>query len=325
MYKKPPTAAKKYIFPPHEPNKNYTYFEGCENHPFQPNTHEFQMVNAWYLADATLAAYLETLDTAKKAFRATKLEVEQICHGKTQLYIAYNHNFVIVTFRGTRLNRLEDLLSDILTDVNCSLVDFEGSGCVHQGFKNELGTVWDSLYLRLIQLYEEIPKRTFWFTGHSLGAALATLAAHKTVKNNARIDIRGVYTFGSPCIGDNIFKNTYLLKTKTYRFVNSNDYVAQLLSQGIYPHTKLVLAKCHHVGNVKYIDSNYQIHDELEFWRRLVDSFESSFKHLYGIGKHFKFKQNWEEVEIPIDHLAYHAPIYYAIHVWNYYESHLRA
>jgi triacylglycerol lipase len=325
MYKLLPPSAKKYIFPPHEPDTNYTYFKDCENHPFQPDTHEFQMVNAWWLADATLAAYLETLDTTKKAFRATGLEVEQICKGKTQLYMAYNQNFVIVTFRGTRLNRLQDLLSDILTDLNCSLVTFEDSGCVHQGFNNELSIIWDSLYLRLIQLYEENSKRTFWFTGHSLGAALATLAAHKTVKKNARIDVRGVYTFGSPCVGDKFFKKTYLLNSQTYRFVNSNDYVARLLSVGIYPHPKLVLTQYHHVGNVKYIDSKYQIHHDIEFWQRLVDSFEGSFKHIYEIAKRFRFKLNWEEIEIPIDHFAYHAPIYYAIHIWNYYESHLEA
>lgn len=320
MYKNPPPATKKYIFPPHQPNDNYTYFEDCENHPFQANTYEFQMVNAWWLADATLAAYLETLDSAKEAFSATGLEVEGITQEKIQCYIAYNQNFVIISFRGTRLNSLQNLLDDIQTDFNCLLVNFEDSGYVHQGFKKGLSAVWDSLYLRLKQLHKENPKRTFWFTGHSLGGAIATLAAHKTVKNNLNIDVRGVYTFGSPCVGDNSFKNNYLLDKKTYRFVNNNDYVVSLLSIVLYP--QVGMASYHHVGNLKYIDSNYQIYDEKNFWNRLASEFEGSFKHLYEITKRFNFKLNWEDLEIPINHLSNHAPIYYAIHIWNYYETH---
>ncbi|HEY9599820.1 MAG TPA: hypothetical protein V6D33_19335 [Cyanophyceae cyanobacterium] len=322
MYKNPPPATPKYIFPPHQPNDNYIYFENCENHPFLANTEKFQMVNAWWLADATLAAYLETLDSCKKAFSATGLEVEQITQKNTQCYIAYNPSFVIITFRGTRLNNLQNLLNDIQLSLNCSLIDFEDNGCVHQGFKNGLIAVWDELYLRLKELCEENPQRTFWFTGHSRGGAIATLAAQKTVKTNSSIDVRGVYTFGSLCLGDQQFKNSYLLAQRTYRFVNNNDLISRLLSIGIYPHAKLGVAKYYYVGNLKYIASNHQIFEDSNFCDRLADNFEGSFKHLYEITKHFNFNLNWEDLEIPLAPLSNHAPIYYAIHIWNYYEKH---
>ncbi|KAJ3139080.1 translocase of outer mitochondrial membrane [Physocladia obscura] len=63
-----------------------------------------------------------------------------------------------------------------------------------------------------------------WFTGHSMGASLATLVL-------AHMLIKGCYTFGSPKCGDSQFA-TLLAKNLTsnqivlYRVVNSNDIVS---------------------------------------------------------------------------------------------------
>ncbi|MCA9453043.1 MAG: hypothetical protein KC584_10520, partial [Nitrospira sp.] len=68
-------------------------------------------------------------------------------------------------------------------------------------------------------LKEEKRDRTFWFTGHSLGAALATLAADRYG------DVQGLYTFGSPLVGDEGFARDFYVSG--YRFVNNNDVVAR--------------------------------------------------------------------------------------------------
>jgi Lipase (class 3) len=64
-------------------------------------------------------------------------------------------------------------------------------------------------------------------TGHSLGGALAVIAAHFLRSKN--IDVRGVYTYGMPRPGDKAFANGIYdpaLGARTYRLVHGADIVA---------------------------------------------------------------------------------------------------
>jgi len=66
-----------------------------------------------------------------------------------------------------------------------------------------------------------------WFTGHSLGAALATLAA-------SRYQTAGVYTFGSPLVGNQSFAAAFNAVfhdgagSRSFRYVNDHDVVTQV-------------------------------------------------------------------------------------------------
>lgn len=90
-----------------------------------------------------------------------------------------------MAFRGTQIIKddtsiFHQVLKDVCTDAKLRLVDSKQGGNVHEGFKDALNEVWDdklSAYLQ--KLHSEKPARTLWFTGHSLGAALATLAADR--------------------------------------------------------------------------------------------------------------------------------------------------
>jgi triacylglycerol lipase len=69
-----------------------------------------------------------------------------------------------------------------------------GSGViVHRGFRHALDIVWNDIETALEDVHVPL-----FMSGHSLGAALATLAA-------ARHTPRGVYTFGSPMVGNQAF------------------------------------------------------------------------------------------------------------------------
>ena len=65
-------------------------------------------------------------------------------------------------------------------------------------------------------------------TGNSLGAALATLAADRYG------NVQGVYTFGSPKVGNDVFKEKFIVKT--YSIVNNKDIVTRVPPPGIYKH-----------------------------------------------------------------------------------------
>lgn len=322
MQKPVPPATIEEIFPP---NTNYQYFENFTDHPFKYESEQFQMVNAWWLAESSLLAYAES-DFAQERFSTAGLTAHLFNGNSTQCYVAHNDNFVIVAFRGTQVDNFQDIVRDIYINAKFNLVDSEQGGFVHQGFKEGLEEIWSNLLNHLNQLQTEKPERTFWFTGHSLGAALATLAADRFE------NVQGLYTFGSPLVGDEAFSNNF--SVNTYRFVNNNDFITlipYLISLSEIPLVGGILSaislpgislqsRYQHVGQLKYINSDGHITGNPNQLNSFLDSWKGQFENLFNLIT--RFRGGWIG-EIPVNNLTDHAPIYYAIRIWNNYEENL--
>jgi hypothetical protein len=326
MPKPVPPATVDFVFPP---NHDYRYFADGERHPFRHRAKRFELVNAWWLAEASLLSYAER-DFATRVFRAVGFEVDaaQPMSGpSTQCYVVHTDRTIIVAFRGTQvykpgLNRpleavLRDEISDIFLDAKFQFVRWPRGGYVHAGFQQGLDEIWqDELQPDLTRLTRAKPECSVWFTGHSLGGALATLAADRFP------GVEGLYTFGSPRVGDAGFANGFRALGKTYRFVNNNDIVSRVPLIG--PHRKLIQGAgvYKHVGRLKYIDSAGKVIDNPSDWNRFVDDFRGSFGHLAAASGRMT---DGGLAELPLDHLNDHAPLYYAVHIWNQYERGLAA
>lgn len=116
---------------------------------------------------------------------------------------------VFLAFRGT-----EDLY-DGLTDLNTG-VKISHTGCaVHQGFYYAFDSVLSELRTFLSSC---AGVHTIHCVGHSLGGALATLAAD-WLKNSGVSGVVKLYTFGSPRVGLDMFA-----RKCTSRLVDSNIY-----------------------------------------------------------------------------------------------------
>ncbi|MBN8439514.1 MAG: lipase family protein [Candidatus Accumulibacter sp.] len=136
-----------------------------------------------------------------------------------------------IAFRGTQ----PDDPSDLGVDAEFMLVDWRGHGKVHLGFRNALEGVWEEIESWLAQ----VTAKEVWITGHSLGAALATLASE--LQPTARL-----VNFGSPRVGDRSFVSAFNGRHVT-RYVDCCDLVTELPPQAIgYAH----------VQGLKYIDRN---------------------------------------------------------------------
>jgi triacylglycerol lipase len=343
-----PPATPEWVLPPIE---NYTYFEHHEEHPFDHEATGFKLVNAWWLADAALLAYADG-PFAKEKFEAAGLTVDgqqPVSGQSTQCYVAHNENFVIVAFRGTQVfkpgpeetvadqlravvnrvfwvrgipeevlgvgrtffERLKSVLGDVVTDARFGLVQWEGGGNVHDGFRDALEEVWGVLEGHLNALANGRVNRTVWFTGHSLGAALATLAAIRFGK------ARGLYTFGSPRVGDAEFAGSYPFHNTTYRFVNNQDIVTTVPPFGPRGRLTLPLVRYEHVGQVKYISTEKAILDELPERHGAADvagnpppsQIEMFLEGINGLIRNAS-----------IQSLNDHGPIYYTLHIWNEFE-----
>ncbi len=93
-------------------------------------------------------------------------------------------------------------IHDTIVDLQAFPTRWKPAGHVHSGFKEALEAVWAAIETRLRAITVPV-----FFTGHSLGAAMATLAASRCLQTPKQRPA-ALYTFGSPRIGDADFGKT---------------------------------------------------------------------------------------------------------------------
>jgi triacylglycerol lipase len=107
------------------------------------------------------------------------------------------------------------------------ITDFEAMPSpddLHSGFEQAVETVWPVIQTALA--HRTAPSQPLFFTGHSLGGALAILAASRApLEPNVQQVV--AYTFGSPRTGGEIFFDDYSprLGDSTFRFIHGADIV----------------------------------------------------------------------------------------------------
>jgi triacylglycerol lipase len=211
-----PTPEVKFVFHP-EQDATYVHFEHAADNQFDSAATRVGRRNGWWLADAALLAYWRPSEAVER-FKAAGLHAQAIEAGGLDAYMAWTDAFVIVAFRGTQ----PDQWSDVLDDALFRQEPWEhGPGHVHRGFKAALERVWPAMNPKLEELGAS---RTVWFSGHSLGAALATLAAARFPNTS------GVVTLGSPRVGDVTFVAEFdrRFSGRSLRYVNDSDIVTHV-------------------------------------------------------------------------------------------------
>jgi hypothetical protein len=195
--------------------------------------------NAQYLATASDLAYYNEPDGPQKFKAELGLDARLFSVGNTQAYVATDDDHIVVAFRGTEApTSIEGLKDWLLTDANNYLIlpegrigtDFAAAGVgarFHRGFMTALSDIWDPV---CSAVEEELKKkeRPLWLTGHSLGGALALLAAWRFLRKT--MDVYRVYTFGGPMVGNEAAVKAFdkELEGKVYRFVHGPDIVPKL-------------------------------------------------------------------------------------------------
>jgi hypothetical protein len=150
----------------------------------------------------------------------------------------------ILVFRGTEP---ADAIN-WLTSADTTARDFYGRGKVHHGFHANVEALWSYIETALgdAVLGKEPPVTNgegksgpleplehLYITGHSLGGAMAVLAAAKIFMDSAyaqwRALVRGVYTFGQPLVGDAEFvRSAGELGALVYRHEYRHDIIPVL-------------------------------------------------------------------------------------------------
>lgn len=157
----------------------------------------------------------------------------------TQAFLVSNGEYAVLAFRGTEVTKKKDIATDIKAST-VSLIE----GRVHRGFSDAYNSVRQDI-LKTIKKVWGLP---LYITGHSLGAALATVATN-SLENEVingtplRDQIAACYTFGSPRVGNKQYDREF--KSPIYRVVNTTDIVTvvPLLAMGFI-----------HIGDVRFLE-----------------------------------------------------------------------
>ncbi len=188
---------------------------------FRARANDFSMRNSRFLGELSLAAY-ETSETKLRSELANLdlngCQLIEDPETDTQALVGSTRHAIVVAFRGTEPTKLKDLL----TDVELAMVPGP-LGKVHEGFWESLEGIWDKLE-RAVAAKQD-GKRALWFTGHSLGGALAQLSVARLIQMGR--PAQGMYSFGAPRCGDTRFAAQFnrLARQCTFRLVNEADII----------------------------------------------------------------------------------------------------
>jgi triacylglycerol lipase len=176
----------------------------------------------------------------------------------TQAYTAASDEMIITGFRGTEPAKMQDWLSDTTTP---PWPGPAGKGHMHYGFAEALQSIHPKVRDAITEFRDH--DQTIWFAGHSLGGALAALAAMRLHFEEPSLLADGVYTFGQPRVCDRTLAAAHdeAFGDRTHRFVNNNDIVPQVPPEPVFHHTK----------TLHYIDSDGRVRDKMPMLGGLAD------------------------------------------------------
>jgi triacylglycerol lipase len=150
-------------------------------------------------------------DCKKLGFPSAKL----ISKDGAEVLVVKDRTDMWFAFRGTEPSKLNDVMADLKVVKNTAVA----GGKVHGGFKQEVDDVWMDLLEELEHNDQLKVRKNVYFTGHSLGAAMATISA-------TRYPPKELFTFGSPRVGGPRFIKNITCPHK--RFMNNNDIVCRI-------------------------------------------------------------------------------------------------
>lgn len=195
-------------------------------------------------------AYKDPVE-ARKIF--TKMGYESIYYSNngSNVYVIEDNDDIIIVCRGTEVKEWNDVKADVSIDRISSRT---GIGLVHRGFRTYVDKIWEPVKNHIL----DNPNKHLWLTGHSLGAAMATLMARRFVSDTIiGHPVEALFTFGSPRVGDRTYINQFNDKLKHHRWVNDGDIVTKVPFAPFY----------YHCGTMHHISSNGTI--TLQYDRRI--------------------------------------------------------
>lgn len=243
------------------PGDATSFFDRDPLPQFDASLVAYSPANAWWLAELSRLIYRHDIEEEPTPPRPTrgsflaKVGLRQLAffnsrRTSTEAFLVQSTGaarWAALVFRGT-----EQDVRDFRSDLETFPIRVAGDGArVHEGFEQALDAVWPEILLELTK--QDCP---VFYAGHSLGAALATLAA-------ARRRPQAAYVFGSPRVGNERFAAA-LSSVALYRVVDDTDVVTDLPPELIgFRHA----GELHRIGPRPEVEARF---DPLAWFRSLT-------------------------------------------------------
>lgn len=208
------------------------------------------VISAWAYADeAALASKLRYYGMEGAHIRRITIQNNALLVVTTAYLIqSITGESAVLVFRGTDPGNIITLLTDGQVMQRSFL-----NTRVHAGFFASVEAVWDEVHVALEDARAGLnldgredglnPLKYLYITGHSLGGAMAVLAAARLCQSDYGLSplLKGVYTFGQPMVGDRGFAQLCqdAFGDRMFRHVFNHDAVPHLppKSKLDYAHT----------------------------------------------------------------------------------------
>ena len=178
-----------------------------------------EQLSNWQRAEVAAKLSTHAYKTEKAAIAACKKMgfpwAKLISNDGAEVLVAKDRNDLWFAFRGTEPSKLNDVMADLHIIKNTAMA----GGRVHGGFQKEVNDLWMDILAELEHNDQLKVRKDVYMTGHSLGAAMATISA-------TRYKPAELFTFGSPRVGGSRFVKN--IKCTHYRFMNNNDIVCRI-------------------------------------------------------------------------------------------------
>jgi triacylglycerol lipase len=226
-----------------KPGASNVFFRAGHPAHFNSAAEGFSPINAWWLSELARLIYKKdyTEGVAGGFSRADILArvglIERQFFSRPNSHAALVETldddddaaFAVLVFRGTTGG-----MANWIFNLDILPCPWPTGGKVHRGFGRLIRSVWESIDAAL-----QTVTKPLYYTGHSMGGALATLAASLRPP-------RAVYTFGAPRIGDAAFAET-LANVPVFNVFNPQDIVTHLPPAGRFSgftHVGAIVRNC---------------------------------------------------------------------------------
>lgn len=195
----------------------------------------------------------------------------------TQVYFKREGDTVFVTFRGT------SSLKDVVTDLSITTYRIKDKIRVHEGFYMQFKSVEIEITKRLVH---HLDAKNIIFAGHSLGGALAQIAA---AYYGEILDFSNVvcHSFGSPRVGNKYFVEWFTKHVdENIRVQNKRDPVPMIPQLPYWLHTT---SKCYSLTD----DAIRETMTDVPWYKRFIKLFKSKLSehdsdlYIDRVTKHF--------------------------------------
>ena len=221
--------------------------KGLLDHLNSGNLKNDEHYRRYYFSAISMLAYRDP-DKCKQYWDRLGYKATFLDHDGAQCYVLEHDDHIVVAFRGTEPKQA----SDIKADLSFRKTWHKGYGKVHRGFMIEVWKLADDLTTHVYQT-----KKQVYVCGHSLGGAMATLAASRCTTRN----LEEVFTYGAPRVGNGRFARS--LRYTNTRIQNNNDIICRVPSK---------LFGYRHYSGPTYINHYGNIR-KLTRWQKLKDMF----------------------------------------------------